>query len=111
MRCPRERKASKSPNYDPLMWEEHGCNCMVCFFQLVCLAVVIAPVAIIAHVYDNLSTFSLDGPISSDEEHRKALERITELWGEHEPGSPTDLEFNALVDHVVAYEEKRWPLP
>lgn len=48
--------------------------------------------------------------IQTDADHETALRRIEVLWNA-EPGTPEGDELDALVDLVVAYEDKRWPIP
>jgi HTH-type transcriptional regulator / antitoxin HigA len=48
-------------------------------------------------------------PIQTDEEHRAALAEIDALWNAPE-GTAAGERLDALIDLVVAYEEKRWPI-
>jgi HTH-type transcriptional regulator / antitoxin HigA len=48
-------------------------------------------------------------PILTDDDHRRALAEIEELWGAAE-GTPEGEKLDMLVTLVEAYEERRWPL-
>lgn len=48
-------------------------------------------------------------PIKTDDDHRAALEEINLLWNAEEDTPEAD-RLDILVNLVVAYEEKRWPI-
>jgi HTH-type transcriptional regulator / antitoxin HigA len=48
-------------------------------------------------------------PIVNEADHRRALQRIEQLWGAPE-GSPDYYELDALATLVEHYEQQRWPL-
>ncbi|RNF35329.1 helix-turn-helix domain-containing protein [Paracoccus methylarcula] len=48
-------------------------------------------------------------PIRTDEDHKKALERIDALWGA-ETGTPEGDELDLLFDLVEHYEEHHFPI-
>lgn len=48
-------------------------------------------------------------PIIDDASHKRALERIEELW-DAEAGTPEGAELDALATLVDAYERKRYPI-
>jgi HTH-type transcriptional regulator/antitoxin HigA len=47
--------------------------------------------------------------IRTDDDHRRALAEIEQLWGAAE-GTPEGEKLDILVTMVEAYEELRWPL-
>lgn len=47
-------------------------------------------------------------PIVNEVDHRRALERIDQLWGAPE-GSPDYYELDALATLVEHYEQQQWP--
>ncbi len=50
-------------------------------------------------------------PIENDEQHAALLKRIEQLMDlDPDLGTPEGDELTELVDIVVAYEEKRWPI-
>lgn len=50
------------------------------------------------------------GPISSSDEHRRALLRVQRLL-RAEPGTPEFEELDGLANRIVAYESKFHPVP
>jgi HTH-type transcriptional regulator / antitoxin HigA len=48
-------------------------------------------------------------PILTDDDRRRALAEIEQLWGAAD-GTPEGDKLDILVTLVEAYEERRWPL-
>lgn len=52
----------------------------------------------------------MSDPIETEQEYQTALGRIEELWCA-DPDTPEGQESSVLVDRVIAYEEKHFPIP
>jgi HTH-type transcriptional regulator/antitoxin HigA len=48
-------------------------------------------------------------PIRTDDDHRRALAEIEQLWGA-DVGTPEGDKLDMLVTLLEAYEERRWPV-